>query len=87
MLACSVMSDSLSDSHRVLMDYSLPGSPVPGILQTRTLEGVAIAFSRDLCLLHWQADSSQSEPPGRPLEKGTRWLCAHIPPSTRKGPC
>ena len=27
------------------IDGSLPGSPVPGILQARTLEWVAIAFS------------------------------------------
>ena len=27
------------------MDCSLPGSPIPGILQARTLEGVAISFS------------------------------------------
>ena len=27
------------------MDGSLPGSPVPGILQARTLEWVAISFS------------------------------------------
>ena len=27
------------------MDSSLPGSPVPGILQARTLEWVAISFS------------------------------------------
>ena len=27
------------------MDGSLPGSPIPGILQARTLEGVAISFS------------------------------------------
>ena len=27
------------------MDYSLPGSPVPGILQARTPEWVAISFS------------------------------------------
>jgi len=27
------------------MDGSLPGSPVPGILQARTLERVAISFS------------------------------------------
>ena len=27
------------------MDYSPPGSPVPGILQARTLEWVAICFS------------------------------------------
>ena len=43
-------------------DGSLPGSSVHGILQARTLERVAISFSRGsnpslLCLLHWQADS------------------------------
>ena len=27
------------------MDSSPPGSPIPGILQARTLEGVAISFS------------------------------------------
>ena len=30
------------------MDYGLPGSSVHGILQARTLEWVAISFSRDL---------------------------------------
>ena len=30
------------------MDCSLPGSSVPGILQARILEWVAISFSRDL---------------------------------------
>ena len=29
-----------------LIDDSLPGSPIPGILQARTLEWVAIAFSK-----------------------------------------
>ena len=29
-----------------LRDSSPPGSPVPGILQTRTLEWVAISFSK-----------------------------------------
>ena len=28
------------------MDYSLPGSSVPGIFQARVLEGLAISFSR-----------------------------------------
>jgi len=28
------------------MDWILPGSPVPGILQARTLEWVAISFSK-----------------------------------------
>ena len=32
------------------IDGSPPGSPVPGILQARTLEWVAISFSRDLSL-------------------------------------
>ena len=30
------------------MDHSPPGSPIPGILQARTLEWVAIAFSNTL---------------------------------------
>ena len=30
------------------IDCSLPGSPVPGILQARTLEWVAISFSKIL---------------------------------------
>ena len=29
------------------IDGSLPGSPVPGILQARTLEWVAISFSNE----------------------------------------
>ena len=32
------------------IDGSPPGSPIPGILQARTLEWVAIAFSRQLRL-------------------------------------
>ena len=51
------------------LDYSLPGSSVPGILQARILEWVAMPSSRDLpqpriksmscllCLLYWQAGS------------------------------
>ena len=31
------------------IDGSLPGSPVPGILQARTLEWVAISFSNVCC--------------------------------------
>ena len=30
------------------IDSSLPGSPVPGILQARTLEWVAISFSNKI---------------------------------------
>ena len=29
---------------------SPPGSPVPGILQARTLEWLAISFSKDICI-------------------------------------
>ena len=32
------------------IDGSPPGSPVPGILQARTLEWVAISFSIEACL-------------------------------------
>ena len=55
------------------MDWSLPGSSVHGILQARVLEWVAIPFSRgsfqprdqtQVSVL--QADSSPSEPPGKP---------------------
>ena len=38
--SCSVVSDSVRP-----VDGSPPGSPVPGILQARTLEGIAISFS------------------------------------------
>ena len=45
--------------------FSPPGSSVHGILQARTLEWVAIYFSRGIfltqglnpCLLYWQTDS------------------------------
>ena len=58
------------------MDCSPPGSSVHGILQARILEGVAIPFSREKDLINprsksgspaLQADSSPSEPPGKPL--------------------
>ena len=55
------------------MDCSLPGSSVQGILQARTLEWVAISFSRGSS---WPRDQTQSqslqtgsllpEPPGKP---------------------
>ena len=34
------------------IDGSLPGSSVPGILQARTLEWVAISFSAEMMKLH-----------------------------------
>ena len=36
------------------IDSSPPGSPVPGILQARTLEWVAISFSTSTYILHDQ---------------------------------
>ena len=54
------------------MDCHTPGSSVHGILQARILEWVAILFSRgssqprDLCLLHWQVDSSLLSHQGSP---------------------
>ena len=47
------------------MDCSPPGSSVPGILQARILEWIAISYSRDpnpgiktVCLLHWKGDTA-----------------------------
>ena len=40
--SCPILCDSI--------DYSLPGSPVCGILQARILEWVAISFSRGIFL-------------------------------------
>ena len=56
------------------MDCSPPISSVPGILQAGILEWVAIFLLQgifpsqvsNLHILHWQADSLPSEPPGRP---------------------
>ena len=56
------------------MNYSLPGFSVHGILQARILEWVAIPFSRgssgpgiECRSPALQADSLQSEPPGKPM--------------------
>ena len=64
-LSCLILSNPV--------DYSLPGSSVHGILQARTLEWVAIPFSRHLPnpgIWHrspaLQADSLSSEPQGKP---------------------
>ena len=55
------------------MDYSLPGSSVHGLLQARTLEGVAISFSRGSSqsrnwtqVSYIPGRSLKSEPPGSP---------------------
>ena len=60
----------------ILIDCSLPGSSVHGILQARTLEWVGMPSSRGifltwrsnpclLCLLHWQMGSLPLLPPGK----------------------
>ena len=63
------------------MDCNPLGSSVHGILQERILEWVALPFSRNLP--NWgikprspllQADSLQSEPPGKPIELNTSLL-------------
>ena len=67
------------------MDYSPPGSLVHGILQARTLEWAAMPFSKGIFatqgsnpgLLHWQANSLGSEPPGKPVEDVT---CQQLEP-------
>ena len=46
------------------IDGSPPGSPVPGILQARTLEWVAISFSRELAVCHkeyWEVGGEEEE--------------------------
>ena len=60
-----------------LMDCSLPGSFVYGILQARILEWVAFPFSKGSSKPKikprsptWQVDSLPSEPPGKPKNTG-----------------
>ena len=55
-------------------DGTPPGFPVPGILQARILEWVAISYSKlfliqgsNLCLLHWQVGSLPLLHLGRPV--------------------
>ena len=72
--SCAQLCPTLCDP----MDCALPDSSVCGILQARTLEWVAISFSRASsrprdqthvsCLLSlpcWQADSLPPAPPGK----------------------
>ena len=64
-----------------LMDCSLPGSSVHGILQARILEWVAVPSSRGsspprdqtLCLLHLQAGSLPLAPRGKPHSHSTHY--------------
>ena len=58
------------------MDGSPPGSPIPGILQTRTLEWVAISFSN---AWKWKVKVKSFS---RVRPSGTSWTAAHqAPPS------
>ena len=88
---CSVVSHvpALCDP----MDCSLLGSSIHGIFQARTLEWVAITFSKGSsqprdqthisCLLHWQAGSLPADPPGRSylfhlnVDVSVRVNCSH----------
>ena len=68
------------------MGWSPPGSSIHGILQAQILEWVAISFSRGIFptqesnpgLLHWQADSLLSEPPGKPGAGQTSGHFSHL---------
>ena len=60
-----------------LVDCSPPGSSVHGILQARILGWVAILFSRGSSpprdgIQFLQANSSPSEPPGKPTDREKR---------------
>ena len=58
------------------MDGSTPGSPVPGVLQTRTLEWVAISFSS---AWKWKMKEKSLS---RVRPSATPWTAAHqAPPS------
>ena len=65
-------------------NYSLSGSSIHGILQTRILEWVAILFSREFSnpgiksgSPALQANSLLSEPPGKPFSYARVLTCAH----------
>ena len=75
LLSCSVVSNSLQ-----LMDYTLPGSSVHGVLQAKTLEWICHALLQvifpgtqgsNLYLLHWQANSLPLHHLGSPLPHHT----------------
>ena len=66
------------------MDFSLPSSSVHGILQARTLEWVAVPFSRGSSqpkdqtrvsyLLHWWVSSLPLAPPMKPRYPHMGWV-------------
>ena len=60
-------------------DYSPPGSPIPGILQARTLEWVAISFSRGSSHLGIEPVSLESpELAGRFFTTSTVWEALNL---------
>ena len=63
------------------IDGSPPGSPVPGILQARTLERVAISFSSAWKWSH-SVISNSLQPHGL---QPTRLLCPRDPPGNNTG--
>ena len=74
-VSCSLVSDSL-------WPHGLPGSPVHGILQARTLEWVTIPFSRGSSWLRDQTWVSciadrffTTVPPGKPRSWVDKWKC------------
>ena len=79
------------------MDCSPPVSSVHGILQARILEWVAISSSRgpslprdctgiSCVILHWQAYSFTTEPPGKPHCRLYCWQKVHQKPQGRRKP-
>ena len=76
--ACILKSPQSCPTLHDPMDCSPPDSSVPGILQARILERVAISFQGIfltqgsnlclLCALHWQAGSLPLAPPGKPRD-------------------
>ena len=76
MLLCYAKSLQSCPSLCDPIDGSLPGSPVPGILQARTLEWVAISFSN---AWKWKV---KVKSPSRVRLLATPWTAAHqAPPS------
>ena len=70
-LFVAVAAKSLQSSRTLCdpIDGSLPGSPVPGILQARTLEWVAISFLLQCMKVKSESEVSQSCPtPSDPMD-------------------
>ena len=79
LLACAAVAAKSLQSCPILCDPiegSLPGSPIPGILQARTLEWVAISFSN---AWKWKVKVKSLS---RVRHSATSWTGAHqAPPS------